>query len=515
MAEKLPEKIEYVQTVADPLAAGEIKDDLLLEAMGYEQHMKRGFSMWSLTAFCLTGLGLLPSLGGTLWFSLGYLGLLPMTWGWLIATIFIHTMVFSLAELGSAYPTAGGLYYWTYLLAPKGIKAISCWITAWSMVISAVLGAASMFMTQAQMLESFVIMFNPDWYPTDWQTYLIYLAHIILCGLVMCAPSKTLGQISTVFAWVGTIAFFIILIVLPIKTPQHTTAKQIFTEAYNQTGWSNKGLVFLFTFLTPSWCISGYDSTVHLAEETSNAAWVVPNAMWISTLSLSILGYIFNVVLAYCSFDIDAIIGSSLGQPLGAILVSACGNGALTKVLWAATVISNFGVIFVMTTSSSRIIFAYARDGALPFQRWMSHVNRVTKTPINATVALCISVSLVGLISLGSSTALNAFFAGSSLAGAIAYLMPVLMRCINENNPDYHPGVFSMGKWSKPVRWIAVIWAIFMLPIFSFPTTPNPTAKTFKWTVPIYIGIMCIIVPWYFFRARKWFFGPAGLVEGH
>lgn len=48
------------------------------------------------------------------------------------------------------------------------------------MVISAILGGASMFMTQAQMLESFVIMFNEDWYPTDWQAYLIYLGHLIM-----------------------------------------------------------------------------------------------------------------------------------------------------------------------------------------------------------------------------------------------------------------------------------------------------------------------------------------------
>jgi hypothetical protein len=66
MAEKLPEKTEYVQTVANPLEAGEIKDDLLLEAMSCEQHMKRGFTMWSMRAFCLTGFGLLPSLGGKL-----------------------------------------------------------------------------------------------------------------------------------------------------------------------------------------------------------------------------------------------------------------------------------------------------------------------------------------------------------------------------------------------------------------------------------------------------------------
>ena len=103
-------------------------DDEQLHSMGYEQHMKRGFNFWSMTAFCLTGLGLLPSLGGrcislscvpvlpsngthkgTIWFSMGYLGLLPMTWGWLVASFLIMTMVFSLAELSSAYPTAGGL----------------------------------------------------------------------------------------------------------------------------------------------------------------------------------------------------------------------------------------------------------------------------------------------------------------------------------------------------------------------------------------------------------------------
>lgn len=39
-------------------------EDARLQEMGYEQQMKRGFNFWSMTAFCLTGLGLLPSLGG-------------------------------------------------------------------------------------------------------------------------------------------------------------------------------------------------------------------------------------------------------------------------------------------------------------------------------------------------------------------------------------------------------------------------------------------------------------------
>ena len=80
----------------------------------------------------------------------------------------------------------------------------------------------------------------------------------------MVLPSKILGHISNVFVWLGTLTFFILLIALPIyskRSGNYNSAKDMFTSSYNQTEWSNKGLVFLLTFLTPCWCISGYDST--------------------------------------------------------------------------------------------------------------------------------------------------------------------------------------------------------------------------------------------------------------
>jgi hypothetical protein len=79
--------------------------------------------------------------------------------------------------------------------------------------------------------------------------------------MIMSFPSRILGQLSNVFAWLGTMAFLVMLIAIPIGAgDRHNTVKQI-TESYNQTLWSNGGLVFLLTFLTPSWVISGYDST--------------------------------------------------------------------------------------------------------------------------------------------------------------------------------------------------------------------------------------------------------------
>ncbi|EFX04896.1 amino acid permease [Grosmannia clavigera kw1407] len=486
-------------------------EDEQLFSMGYEQHMRRGFNAWSMTAFCLTGLGLLPSVGGTLWYSLGYLGLMPMTWGWLAASFFIMTMVFSIAEMSSAMPTAGGLYYWTFKCAPPKLKKVSCWITAWSMVMSTALSGASFFMTQAQMIQALVVMFHPDFDPTAWQLYLIYLGCLIVCGMVMVLPSNILGKISNVFAWLGTVTFFVLLIALPIyahKNRSYNTAHDMFFSRVNQTGFKNEGLVFLLTFLAPCWCISGYDSTAHLSEETENASVVVPRAMWTSCVFIAIVGYIFNVVLAYAAVDLDGILGSPLGQPLAAIMVSAMGDGAFPKLLWICTVLSNFGIVFVMNTSGTRIFWAYARDGALPFSRFLSAINKTTRTPMNASVTLSAVFALIGLISLGSTTALQAFFSGSSVTGAAAYLMPVLMRCLYEDNPEYVPGPFTLGRLSRPIRWTAALWTIFTLPLLAFPSTAHPDASTFNWSVVFYVGMFVIVLPWYFLRARKWFTGP-------
>ncbi len=65
----MSEKIEHSPSVTASAVEGKVIDSDVenekLYYMGYEQHMKRGFNFWSMTAFCLTGLGLLPSLGGT------------------------------------------------------------------------------------------------------------------------------------------------------------------------------------------------------------------------------------------------------------------------------------------------------------------------------------------------------------------------------------------------------------------------------------------------------------------
>ena len=58
----------------------------------------------------------------------------------------------------------------------------------------------------------------------------------------------------------------------------------------------------------------------------------------------------------------------------------------------------------------SRVVFAFARDNALPGSRWWKNLNRHTQTPVNAAWLVMVVAGICGL--LGFSDA-----ALSSLAG--------------------------------------------------------------------------------------------------
>lgn len=51
-----------------------------------------------------------------------------MVWGWLVASIFILFVGLAMAELASAAPTSGGLYFWTWTFSPPRYKKVLSWI---------------------------------------------------------------------------------------------------------------------------------------------------------------------------------------------------------------------------------------------------------------------------------------------------------------------------------------------------------------------------------------------------
>src|SRR5271156_2799547 len=97
------------------------KDADDLRALGYAQELLRdlgGFSSFALSFSIISVLTGAVTLYGH---GLRYGGPFMMSAGWLLATVMTLPVVACLAELASAYPTAGALYHWSAILGGRGL----------------------------------------------------------------------------------------------------------------------------------------------------------------------------------------------------------------------------------------------------------------------------------------------------------------------------------------------------------------------------------------------------------
>lgn len=72
--------------------------------------MPRNFTMIEVFGIAFSIMGLMPSIASTLAYSIPA-GPVGMVWGWFLASMFIFFVGLAMADLGSAMPTSGGLYW--------------------------------------------------------------------------------------------------------------------------------------------------------------------------------------------------------------------------------------------------------------------------------------------------------------------------------------------------------------------------------------------------------------------
>jgi len=81
-------------------------------------------------------------------------------------------------------------------------------------------------------------------------------------------------------------------------------------------------------------------------------------------------------------------------------------------------------------TTSSRMVWAFARDGGLPFSRFFAKVHPKLELPLNALILTVLLDVIFGCIFLGSSSAFNAILSASVVALGLSYGIPVAINCL-------------------------------------------------------------------------------------
>ncbi|EPQ55770.1 APC amino acid permease [Gloeophyllum trabeum ATCC 11539] len=500
----------------NPKDAVALADKELLAALGYKEEFQRAFTPLEVFGIAFSIIGLLPSIASVLLYALPNGGASAMVWGWAVASVFILFVGMSMAELASAAPTSGGLYFWTHSLSSPRWRNLLAWIVGYSNTIGSIASVASIdWGCAVQVMAAASIGSGQEFTATNAQLFGCYAAIVLTQSIVCSLATRVLARLQTVYVILNVMLCLAVIVALPAATPSEfkNSARYALGNFSNVSGWPD-GFAFILSFLAPLWTICSFDSSVHISEEASNAATAVPWAIVNAIAIAGILGWAINVSLAFCmGTDLDSIMNSPIGQPMAQIFLNSFGEKG-TLAVWAIVVLVQYMMGSSMVLAASRQSFAFSRDGALPFSGILYRMNSYTKTPVNTVWFVCFSSIALGLLAFAGEGAIDAVFAIGVVALYVAYAIPIMARFLGEN--EYKPGPFSLGIFSLPVAVISVVWMAFMGIVFLFPTSPQTDVADMNYTIVVLGGVLILSLVWYYFPKYggvHWFKGPVPTVE--
>jgi len=496
-------------------------DEQRLAELGYRQELRRkwsgfsnfaiSFSIISILAGCFTTFGQAWNNGGPLAISVG----------WPLISIFILIIGLCMSELVSAYPTAGGIYWW----AAKMGKPVHGWFTGWLNLIGLVAVTASVDYGCATFLNLSMAAILPNWAGTLNQAFMLFVIILALHALINIFGQSIINILQNVSVWWHVFGAAVIVLIL-VFVPDNHQSPSFLIERFNNSGFgagTNSGLMFWFYvlplgFLLTQYTITGFDACAHVSEETKGASTAAARGLWQSIFYSAIGGWILLLAFLFAVQDPAEV--TAAGGGVAAIFTAALTPFFLKTVL----VISTIGQFFCgmsCVTSMSRMTYAFSRDRAIPGWRIWSKVNRAG-APANAIIGGTFVGGLLTLPALYNYKNVPvAFYAVVSVCVIglyLAFLIPIMLRL--RMGDRFVPGPWTLGRKYKVLGWIASIEIIIISIYFILPIVPagNPFRDDFTWSAANYAGVavggaVLLVAIWWVVSARKWFTGPIRNVD--
>lgn len=455
----------------------------LLRRMGGFSSFAVSFSIISVLTGCLTGYSDAIAAGGP-----AALGL-----GWPLVSAGTMLVALAMAELASAFPTAGALYHWSALLGGPGWG----WLTAATNIVGQIAIVAAIDFGCASELAATLGLSS--------RAALLLLALILASHLALNAFSvrvvAVLNDFSATVHIVGVLIVVGALLAFGRAQPISFLAQTGFTTrtdvpwAYGFLG----GLVLsMFTF-------TGYDASAHLAEETHDPARRTPWGILMAVGVSAVAGYLLLAAVTLAIKDLPAIAAdkhAALAAMQGGLgdRAGRAAMGLAIAAMWFCGLSS--------VTSASRTLYAFARDKGLPFSAAIGRVHPRTRTPVVALTVATVGPLLLVLVTAPFSDAESS---GSGLFDAMAkmatmglyvsYALPITLGALARHRDAWNGrGPFSLRALGVPIAWLAVAWCAFVLVVCSLP--PNTLAAKLLGAVLALLVTLWIVV------VRRRFTGP-------
>ena len=484
------------------------QDVKVLHDMGYAQELSRSMGAFqnfaiSFSIICIMSGGI-NSLGQ----ATSGVGGAAIGIGWPVGVFMSLVFALGLAEIGSAYPTAGGLYHWGSILGNRFTGWLSAWLNLLGLIT--VLGAINI-----GTWYFFFGAFGPALGLEDTLTNRVSFVAAItaLQALVNhfgIALTVKLTDLAGYIIFLAAIALTIICLMFA----ESWDFARLF-EFKNYTGtegasavWPNvlsMELAFMVGLLLPIYTITGYDASAHTAEETKNAAMALPKGMVSSVLWSGLFGY-----LMLCAFVLMIPNMDDAAKQGWNVFFWAMGERvpeAIRTPLYGLIFVSQLLCGLATVTSVSRMLFAFSRDGGIPgISGMLAKVSPKWRTPVNAiwagSIFSVLFVWFTSSITIAGTPAYSIVVSCTVIFLFLSFALPILLGFFAYGGPKWpNPGPWSMG--GVLYRIVAILCMISMAGMFYAGIQPPN-----DWALPITVGFIVLsLLIWVLFENRR-FKGP-------
>jgi amino acid transporter len=486
----------------------------LFRAMGGFQNFAISFTIISILAGCLTSYAIAFQSGGPI----------AVTWGWLIVGVFSTIIALAMAEIASSFPTAGGLYYWASKLGSPGWG----WTTGWFNLIGQIAVTAAIGYGLATFGTAlFDDLFSFEKHTNSWfgfnyneTVFALYVVFLLAACLINVFDVRITALLNTVSAYWHMVGVAVIVIVLIIVPKHHQSLSYVFGGKANATGYGHNvtgfhhaafWLVFGLGFLMAQYTITGFDASAHMSEETHKASRMAAVGMYMSVVVSVVFGFILLVAVTFAVPSTQGAL-TNIGAVVPWIWKTSMSQN-WSDALLAICVVAQFFCLTASTTSASRMMFAFSRDGAVPGHPLWRRVSK-RRVPVYAVFAIGILAGLLMVPAIWNY--LVGYAAGTAIAVIglyIAFVLPVFLRL--RLGSKFEHGAWSLGRHYKWIGVVSLVWVAFITVLFSLPLYKDglPWEDNFSWTLTNYtvlwfLGIGIVVGGWWVLSARKWFKGP-------
>jgi amino acid transporter len=510
------------------------RDEQKLAELGYKQELTRAWSSFTNFAISFTIISVLAGCFTNFSFAWTAGGPAAVAFGWPILCAFVLLVALSMAELTSAYPTAGGPYWWAAKLGGKGWS----WFTGWFNMVGLVGIVAGVGYGAAIFLNATLALYGLkiggiDFATSDpsavlHHTFVLFLLILVLYTGLNIFADRILALLNNISVGWHVLGVLVIIGILAFVPDHHQDAGFVFGHLDNNTGFHGgaTGGAFFWLYALPIGFIltmytqTGYDASAHTAEETRDAAMGAAKGVWRSVFYSAIAGWFVLLAFLFAASDtkaVDAAGGSSIS-----IFQSAMSNH-----IWGAKmvlIIATVGQLFCGAaglTSASRTWYAFSRDRGMPGW-WLFRRLNQQRVPLYAVAAVSIAALIITIPAYwGNKVGIPwAYFAITAICTVglyLAYIIPVYLRL--RQGHRFEPGPWTLGRHYKWINIGAIVFVVLVVYSLNIPIVPAgvPWNDGFDWTSvnysPLVLVVGLLVAIWWQVSAKNRYTGPVRTID--